>query len=112
MLLIDHTGKQSQILQISTTPEQTIEFKTDLTERLIIGKFGNFESPGDHVAIVREGFGGTHVSNNESEKVEKAEKAEVKYSVKLVNTFELSQLIKRKGNKGRYFFVEKLVYCL
>jgi hypothetical protein len=56
MLIIDHTGKKPHILQISTTPEQTLEFKTDLTERIIVGKFGNFENPNDPVAIVREGF--------------------------------------------------------
>ena len=33
-----------------------MEFKTNLSERIIIGKFGNFESPNDPVAIVREGF--------------------------------------------------------
>lgn len=110
MLLIDHTAKKSSILQISTTPEQTLEFKTGLTERIIIGKFGNFESPNDPVAIVREGFDVSASEAVDSDGEEMAPKGG--YSIKMVNTFELAQLLKRKGNKGRYLFVEKLVFCL
>lgn len=102
MLIIDHTGKKPQILQISTTPEQTLEFKTDLTERIIVGKFGNFENPNDPVAIVREGFNETCENHDVKQK----------YSIKMVNTFELASLLKHKGNKGRYIFIEKIVFCL
>jgi hypothetical protein len=54
MLLIDHRGKKPKFLQVSS--QGAIEFKEDLTERQIMGRFGNFDQPEDPVAIVREGF--------------------------------------------------------
>ena len=102
MLLLDHRGKHTKVLQIATGVNGSIEFKTELEERLLVTKFTNFEQPLDPIAIVREGFD-SDPSKDESEEA---------YKVSLVNSFEIAKMIKRKENKGRYLFVQKLVWCL
>jgi hypothetical protein len=64
-----------------------------------MGRFGNFESPDEPIAVLREGY-----SPKDDGKVD--------YKISLVNTFELANLIKSKGNKGRVMFIQKLVACL
>ena len=56
MLLIDHSGKKSKILQITSTAASKLDFKTELNERLIMGKFGDFDCPDEPIVILRENF--------------------------------------------------------
>ena len=57
MLLIDHTeGKKSQTFFIGSSIGGQPEFKTNMNDRQIIGRFGDMSAPNEPIVIVREGF--------------------------------------------------------
>jgi hypothetical protein len=57
MLLIDHTaGKKSETLFMGSSIGGQPEFKTNMNDRQIIGRFGDMSEPYEPIVIVREGF--------------------------------------------------------